>query len=77
MELYVSGMPVAFIMGFVLFMIQGIQRRKENEETLMQVLFGALFGAVLAALVSWISVFPFVVMIFGGMATGISDKNMR
>ena len=77
MELYVSGMPVAFIMGFVLFMIQGIQRRKENEETLMQVLFGALFGAVLAALVSWISVFLFVVMIFGGMATGISDKNMR
>jgi len=77
MELYVSGMPVAFIMGFILFMIQGLQRRQESEETFMQVVFGSLFGAVLAALVSWISVFLFVVMIFGGMATGISDKNMR
>ena len=77
MELYVSGMPVAFIMGFVLFMIQGIQRRQESEETLIQVLFGALFGAIIAALTSWLAVVLLVVMIFGGMATGISDRNMK
>lgn len=77
MELYVSGMPVAFIMGFIIFMIQGIQRKRETQDTIGSVVFGSLFGAVLASVVSWLSVALFVIMLFGGIATGISDRNLK
>lgn len=74
--MYISGAIVGFILGFLVFMVQGIKRKQESGESLMSVLAGALFGAVMTAFLSWLSVVIIVLMILGGAAWGISERNL-
>lgn len=56
--MYESGIIVAFILSFIIFFIQGIQRqgRHDSDETMMKTIGGALFGSVLVAGLSWLMV---------------------
>ena len=74
--MYVSGAIIGFILGFIVFMIQGMKRKQESGESLIYVLVGALFGAVVTAFLSWLSVISIVLLILSGQAWGISDKNL-
>lgn len=74
--MYISGAIVGFILGFLVFMVQGIKRKQESGESLMSVLAGALFGTVMTAFLSWLSVVIIVLMILGGAAWGISERNL-
>lgn len=74
--MYVSGAIIGFILGFIVFIIQGMKRKQESGESLMYVLVGALFGAVVTAFLSWLSVFIIIILILSGRVWGISDKNL-
>ena len=74
--MYISGAIIGFVLGFIVFMIQGIKRRQESDESLLYVLAGSLFGAVITAFLSWLSVAVIVLMILNGKAWGISDRNL-
>jgi hypothetical membrane protein len=75
--MYVSGMIVAFVLSFIVFMIQGTKRKKvDTQESTMEVIFGALFGSILASILSWLAVAILILLILSGKAWGISDKNI-
>ena len=74
--MYVSGAVLGFILAFFVFMIQGIKRSRSSGESMIAVLMGSLFGAAIAALLSWISVVLIAILILSGKAWGISDKNL-
>ena len=74
--MYVSGAIIGFILAFFVFMAQGIKRKQESGESMGTVLMGAIFGSIMAALLSWLSVVIIAVLILSGKAWGISDKNL-
>jgi ABC-type Fe3+-siderophore transport system permease subunit len=72
--MYVSGAIVGFILAFFVFMFQGIKRKQESNESMISVIIGALFGSVLAAFLSWLSVILLALLFFSGNIKGISEK---
>lgn len=74
--MYISGAIIAFILAFMVFMIQGIKRKQESEEPITTVIFGALFGSVMAAFLSWLGVVILVILFLNGKMWGISEKNL-
>jgi len=76
--MYISGVIVAFIFSFIIFFIQGVQRQRDydSNETMLKTIGGALFGAVLAAGLSWLIVILLISMLLGGKVWGISDKSI-
>lgn len=76
--MYVSGVIVAFILSFIIFFIQGIQRQRDfdSDETMIKTIGGALFGSVLAAGLSWLIVVILILMLLNGKVSGISDRNI-
>jgi asparagine N-glycosylation enzyme membrane subunit Stt3 len=74
--MYVSGAIIGFVLAFFVFMAQGIKRKQESGESMATVLAGAIFGSVIAAFLSWLSVVIVIILILSGKAWGISDKNL-
>ncbi len=74
--MYVSGAIIGFILVFFVTMTQGIKRKQESGESMGAVLAGALFGSVVAAFLSWLSVIFIVIAILSGKLWGISEKNL-
>jgi len=74
--MYVSGAIIGFVLAFFVFMAQGIKRKQESGESMATVFAGAIFGSVMAAFLSWLSVVIVIILILGGKAWGISDKNL-
>lgn len=74
--MYVSGAIIGFILGFIVFMVQGLKRINESGESIGYMLMGSLFGAIMAAFLSWLSVIIILILIFRGKAWGISEKNL-
>lgn len=78
MEVYISGVAIAFLLSFTTYMIQGIKRSQENnEETMAKVIFGGLFGAVLASILSWLTVIILILMLASGKVWGINEKQKK
>ena len=69
--MYESGLVVAFVLSFIVFFIQGVQRK----DSLSRILFGSLFGALMASLLSWLAVVLLVLMFASGKVWGISNQN--
>lgn len=74
--MYVSGAIIGFILAFFIFMAQGVKRKQESGESMAAVLMGAIFGSIMAAFLSWLSVVIIVILILSGKAWGISNKNL-
>ena len=67
--MYESGLVVAFVLSFIVFFIQGVQRK----DSLSRILFGSLFGALVGSLLSWLTVAILVLLFATGNVLGISD----
>ncbi len=80
MEIYFLGMLVAFILSFLVYFIQGIKRIKMNEkkeETLLELIGGALLGSIIASILSWFSVALLLISFFSGEIWGIPKPTYR
>jgi len=75
--MYISGLVVAFILSFITYFLQGLVRiKEENNQTFVQVVFGAFFGAAITSILSWITVAILIVLYVGGGVKGLSDRNL-
>lgn len=74
--MYASGAIASFVLSFIIMIIQGIKRRGESGETFSFMIFGALFGALFFALLSWLGVAIFIFFLLTGMVWGVSERNL-
>lgn len=70
--MYISGVVVGFILAFIIFMIQGTQRREENDSSIMSV----IVGSAIASILSWLTVFLILTLLLTGRVAGISERNL-
>jgi len=76
--MYVFGAIVAFVLSFIVFIIQGTKRRHKEKVaggSGSEVILGALFGSILASILSWLAVAILVLLFVSGKVWGISKKN--
>lgn len=77
MKVYLMGSIVAFVLSFILFFIQGIIRKNRGENyTYGYVVGGALLSGIIYCVLSWLTVVILILMVLGGKAYGISDRNL-
>jgi SNF family Na+-dependent transporter len=74
--MYFSGVIVAFIFAFLIFMYQGAIRRRDGaDETFFQTLASSLLASALGSILSWFLVLILIGMILTKGVWGVSgDK---
>jgi len=73
--MYFSGVFVAFLLIFLILIYQGSLRKRNGEdESLFKTVAGALVGALLASIFSWLIVFILTIMILSKKVYGLKGE---
>jgi len=76
--MYESGLIIAFILSFIVLLIQAIKRRRDenNERSFLTEFLLVIFASIIYSLLSWLTVALVLIMLLGGKVWGISDKSI-
>ena len=73
--MYISGVIVAFIISFIVLSMQATKRKQLGEDSNNEII-GVIFGSAIYSILSWLTVAIMIIMLLGGKAWGVSDKNL-